>query len=110
MQNVSNLQEEMEAKEPFMHPMNFLMPESVQRVKSFIEELVQIDQKEGMSGHFCTVCVYWCWCSGVQCLLNVAYVMEGTSTMSSSARDFCGRGTLRQPWGEVSSTARDTLN
>lgn len=47
MQNVSNLHEEMEAKEPFMHPMNFLMPESVQRVKSFIEELVQIDQKEG---------------------------------------------------------------
>ena len=50
MQNVSNLQEEMEVKEPFMHPMNFLMPESVARIKSFILNLVQIDQKEG-GGH-----------------------------------------------------------
>ena len=48
MQNVSNLQEEMEAKEAFMHPLNFIMPASVVRVKSFIEELVQIDQKEGI--------------------------------------------------------------
>ena len=47
MQNVSNLQEEMEAKEPFMHPMNCLMPEGVARVKTFIQSLVQIDQKEG---------------------------------------------------------------
>ena len=47
MQNVSNLQEEMEAKEQFMHPLNFLMPDSVARVKTFILNLVQIDQKEG---------------------------------------------------------------
>ena len=50
MQNASNLQEEMEAKEPFMHPMNFLMPESVARIKTFIQNLVQIDQKEGGCG------------------------------------------------------------
>lgn len=46
IQNISNLQEEMEAKEPYMHPMNFMMPEGVLRVRSFIQELVQIDQKE----------------------------------------------------------------
>ena len=31
-----------------MHPMNFMMPEGVLRVRSFIQELVQIDQKEGI--------------------------------------------------------------
>ena len=48
---MSNLQEEMEAKEPFMHPMNCLMPDGVARVKTFILDLVQIDQKEGEESH-----------------------------------------------------------
>ena len=48
MQNIGNLSTEMEAKkEPFMSQMSFLLPDSVQRLKEFILELVQIDQKNG---------------------------------------------------------------
>ncbi|CAI8015268.1 RasGAP-activating-like protein 1 [Geodia barretti] len=48
MQNASNLQEEDGGKGAVsMHPMNCVMPESVARVKTFIQSLVQIDQKEG---------------------------------------------------------------
>ena len=109
IQNVSNLHEEMEAKEPFMHPMNFLMPESVARVKSFILNLVQIDQKEGIASHDTAGLSHDNHM--VQCLPSAVCVTVGTSTISSSVRGFCGRGTCRQVWEVgVSSTARDTLS
>ena len=47
LQNIGNLCPEMDAKEMFMYPMARLLPEGVKRVKVFIQELVQIDQKEG---------------------------------------------------------------
>ncbi len=37
----------MDAKETFMSPMAHILPGGVQRVKLFILDLVQIDQKEG---------------------------------------------------------------
>lgn len=49
LQNIGNLSPEMDAKEAYMHPMAYLLPKGVERVKLFIQQLVQIDQKEGQS-------------------------------------------------------------
>lgn len=38
---------ELDAKEIYMAPMAHLLPKGVHRVKCFINELVQLDQKEG---------------------------------------------------------------
>ena len=42
---MGNLTLEMDAKEPFMHPMSAALPRGVQKVKEFIQDLVQIDQR-----------------------------------------------------------------
>ncbi len=47
LQNISNLSPEMDAKEPYMQPLGYILPRSVERIKDFIQQLVQIDQKEG---------------------------------------------------------------
>ena len=47
LQNIGNLCTEMDAKEAFMNPMAHLLPTGVSRVKRFVQDLVQIDQKEG---------------------------------------------------------------
>ena len=114
MQNASNLQEEMEAKEPFMHPMNCVMPESVARVKTFIQSLVQIDQKEGgcVQSHDTAVMSREWHCRGVvaQCRQSEGWRTVVTSITSSCVRDFCGRGTRLRPVEEVFSIGRDTSN
>lgn len=48
LQSVSNLQLEMDAKEGYMQPMNPVLPDGVGRLKVFIQDLVQVDQKTGM--------------------------------------------------------------
>ncbi len=47
LQNIGNLSTEMDAKEAFMNPMAHLLPLGVKRVKIFIQDLVQIDQRDG---------------------------------------------------------------
>lgn len=47
----------MDAKEAFMNPMAHLLPSGVHSVKTFIQELVQIDQREG-ENHGSYVCDY----------------------------------------------------
>jgi len=48
LQSISNLQLEMDVKEVCMKPMSDILPNGVKRLKMFIQELVQIDQQEGM--------------------------------------------------------------
>ena len=45
LQSMGNLNLEMDAKEPFMQPMSAILPTGVRRIKEFIQDLVQIDQR-----------------------------------------------------------------
>ena len=47
LQSVSNLQLEMDAKEACMKPMSEILPRSVERLKTFVQEILQVDQKTG---------------------------------------------------------------
>ena len=47
LQSVGNLQLEMDAKEACMKPMSEILPMSVVRLKTFVQEILQIDQKTG---------------------------------------------------------------
>ena len=47
LQSVGNLQLEMDAKEACMKPMSEILPRSVERLKTFVQEILQIDQKTG---------------------------------------------------------------
>ena len=45
LQSMGNIMMEMDAKEPFMQPMSATLPGGVLKVKEFIQDLVQIDQR-----------------------------------------------------------------
>ncbi len=38
----------MDAKEAYMQPINPVLPEGVRRIKEFVQDLVQVDQKRGV--------------------------------------------------------------
>ncbi len=47
LQSIGNLSPEMDAKEAYMQPMSAVLADGVRRVKEYIQDLVQLDQKQG---------------------------------------------------------------
>ncbi len=47
LQSIGNLSPEMDAKEAYMHPMSAILANGVKRVKEYIQDLVQLDQRHG---------------------------------------------------------------
>lgn len=47
LQSIGNLSPEMDAKEAYMHPMSAILANGVERVKEYIQDLVQLDQRHG---------------------------------------------------------------
>ena len=61
----------MDAKEVFMNPMAHILPGGVHRVKKFIQDLVQLDQREGEESHSCEMHVTPCEMHVTPCVMHV---------------------------------------